>query len=455
MALFSEREQGAITADEVFRPINYLGAKSRSLATILSVIADRCPAEDSKAADLFAGTTVVSQGLARMGFNVVASDALNISSIFARALLGIAKPEPVPSAGELFEELAATDVPTLAAEAFETWREREEEAVAATDGEALIEILRKVPQVWRSQQASELQQRLFQRLRKQKGKNAFEVGGLTVSYYGGTYFGVDQALDIDRIRLKIARAKRSGQIGAWEEAVLLTALLSAASEVVYSPGKHFAQYHSVRSDKDLTFQRKRILQDRSLSLKGLFKDRTRSVLRYAAETDGRHRALHAPLEAFLEDPHPLDGCDLIYADPPYTAQQYSRFYHIPEQLGKYEVPELQIHRGSITKGLYPAEKHKSRFCSKRKAPAAFRDLVALADRVSADLAVSYAEVASGGSGNARMIDLKPLLKILATSRADASVEVFELNHNYRQFNRLDTAKPDRRDRELILYRSRS
>lgn len=452
MALFSDSVQSSVTTDDVFRPINYLGAKTRSLATLLSVIADRCP-QPGIAADLFAGTTVVSQGLARMGFSVIASDALGLSSVFARALLGIARPQNLPSAGELFEKLAAEDVQGLASKAFQDWRRKEQAALSASDGGALIALLRSVPQAWRPEGASESQQLLFERLRSRIGERPIEVGGLAVSYYGGTYFGIGQALDIDRIRLKIERARRNENIGVWEEAVLLTALLSAASEVVYSPGKHFAQYHSVRRDKDLSFQRRRILRDRSLNLEDIFKDRTRSVLRYAASIKGEHQALKVPFEAFLEDTQPLEDCNLIYADPPYTAQQYSRFYHVPEQLSRYEVPELQIHRGSITKGLYPAGKHKSRFCSKRKAPQAFRDLAGLADRVSADLAISYAEVASGGSGNARMIDLESLLDILEQPSSSGSVEVFELNHDYRQFNRLKSAKSGRNDRELILYRS--
>src|SRR5262249_32984254 len=156
------------------------------------------------------------------------------------------------------------------------------------------------------------------------------------AHYGGAYFGIGQAVEIDRIRIAIARDAFTD----WERDVLLTALLSVASECAFSPGKHFAQPHRIRDDKDLTFLRQRILKDRALDVRALFSERVARILDVAAPAREGHTAVRATLADLLENPAPAGGVRLIYADPPYTAQQYSRFYHVLETLVAYRVPRL-------------------------------------------------------------------------------------------------------------------
>ena len=72
---------------DVFRPIQYLGSKLRSLEFVVSEIGRIAPG--GRVADPFAGTTVVSQALAIAGHRVDASDAMSYAAAFARALLGV------------------------------------------------------------------------------------------------------------------------------------------------------------------------------------------------------------------------------------------------------------------------------------------------------------------------------------------------------------------------------
>src|SRR5207248_230942 len=129
-----------------------------------------------------------------------------------------------------------------------------------------------------------------------------ESDWLCASHYGGAYFGITQAAEIDRIRSAIAR----GPFNDWERDTLLTALLSAASECAFSPGKHFAQPHRIREDKDLTFLQKRVLKDRALDVRTLFAERLTRILDVAAPAREGHAAARATLAELLQKPASLD-----------------------------------------------------------------------------------------------------------------------------------------------------
>src|SRR5207248_996014 len=128
------------------------------------------------------------------------------------------------------------------------------------------------------------------------------------------------------------------------------------------------QPHLARQGKDLSFFKRRLMQDRSVDVWNVFRRSIETVYDVAARNTGGHSASQCSMEHLLRSSFRREQkIDLIYADPPYTAQQYSRFYHIPETLVSYEVPHLQIKAGRNTRGLYPIGRFKSRFCSKRQA----------------------------------------------------------------------------------------
>ena len=72
--------------------------------------------------------------------------------------------------------------------------------------------------------------------------------------------------------------------------------------------------------------------------------------------------------------------DLVYIDPPYNSRQYSRFYHVYENLVKWEKPKL------FGVACKPEPNNVSDYC-KVKAKDAFLDLVTNLD--TKYLAVSY------------------------------------------------------------------
>ena len=77
------------------------------------------------------------------------------------------------------------------------------------------------------------------------------------------------------------------------------------------------------------------------------------------------------INIFREDSNQLASkivADIAFIDPPYNSRQYSRFYHVLENVTKWEKPEL------FGVALKPKEENMSDYC-KNKAPEAFRDLI--------------------------------------------------------------------------------
>lgn len=81
--------------------------------------------------------------------------------------------------------------------------------------------------------------------------------------------------------------------------------------------------------------------------------------------------MHKNISIFRQDANELANniqADIVYIDPPYSSRQYSRFYHILENITKWEKPEL------FGSALKPAPENMSKYCSV-SAKKAFKDLI--------------------------------------------------------------------------------
>src|SRR5690606_8432952 len=80
----------------------------------------------------------------------------------------------------------------------------------------------------------------------------------------------------------------------------------------------------------------------------------------------------------------------IYADPPYTDMQYSRYFHLLNTLVDYQYPEMTIYRGSLSKGLYTENRYQSPLSQKSKAIHYHKQLFDLCKDKQIGLAFSFA-----------------------------------------------------------------
>ena len=79
----------------------------------------------------------------------------------------------------------------------------------------------------------------------------------------------------------------------------------------------------------------------------------------------------------------FNNVQLVYIDPPYTGEQYSRFYHILETVCKYDNPDLEF------KGLYRTDRFTSPFSLRKKAFQEFDKLFCLLSSKNKKIVLSY------------------------------------------------------------------
>jgi len=197
---------------------------------------------------------------------------------------------------------------------------------------------------------------------------------LASSYFASAYFGIEQAIEIDSIRYAIDQSPKKLR------SRYLCALIRAVSHCATAPG-HFAQYLIPR-DRSNTLYISRIRQrsvlTRFLAALASFPtieclDRKKNrVFRSDATTLLSKRRNEFPKRDFV-----------IYADPPYSKAQYSRYYHVLESLILYDYPDCD------SKGRYRDDRFQTDFSRIAGVVDAMTKFVRAAAELNAPLYVSY------------------------------------------------------------------
>ena len=141
------------------------------------------------------------------------------------------------------------------------------------------------------------------------------------------------------------------------------------------------------------------------------------------------------VEIHQEDANQLSrhiNVDLTYLDPPYNSRQYSRFYHVYENLVQWKKPQL------YGTALKPKEENMSDYC-RTAALKAFTDLVSYIN--SRYLVVSYNNTYhSKSTSSENKIKLEQLEEVLNKC---GKTQVF--NHEFKAFNSGKTEFDDHRE----------
>jgi adenine-specific DNA methylase len=418
------RQSSSTTA--IFRPIQYLGNKLRAINPILAASAKLAPT--GRVIDMFSGSSVVSQAYAAAGYSVTAVDTQKYAATIAATMLGVRRnsDECVP-----VSEVLARSVEIQGDRLFREWHpsfSAESLFLKGRDSIGLRRLYDQLPLDWDV---------------GQRHDNAFAGPPLVTSIYAGRYFGVGQALEIDAIRRAIEWCYETEVISSWQRDASMTSLFSAMSAAVHSAGKHFAQPLGAGGASS-KFLDGRLLVDRAVSISGAFGEAGRSI-DVGAAFDRNHTALCGAAETLDLG---LLRPQLIYLDPPYTAQQYSRFYHLLETVDNYTYPQLRT-GGTVTNGLYPAERYKSAFSS-RRAISALRTILSQSATEGIPALLSYSASSARSTGNSRMIALDELVEECVAAYGAAHVDLQALDHSYRQFNSAELSNSERDDTELLI-----
>lgn len=370
-----------------FRSIRYLGNKRRLLPFILDAVEGL--GVGGPVLDLFAGTNVVAGALARR-HRVATNDIQKFSWVLAKALLG--DPDLTRTRSESVQELGegyAGDWAKLC-----TWLnpalEDEQTFLEAhnpiRDWQRYASFCADYPHfplspdhVGNGFGRDFLKPfRVEQALRRRRHP-AMRPYLLFSTYYANAYFGVRQSLQIDCLRCAIDHS----HVEVGVRYLYLAALIYAASASVSAIG-HFAQFrrpHSRAACDDLLLERRK-------DIWVLFQDFVEEVFskpRSALESAGNYNTDYRNLLRRLAEGSPTRRPSVVYADPPYFRDQYSRYYHVLETLVRYDYPD------STGVGRYRGHRPSSGFSKKSTAGEEFNNLAVLSSRLGADLVVSYCD----------------------------------------------------------------
>lgn len=213
----------------------------------------------------------------------------------------------------------------------------------------------------------------FKNVNQKLSKSLFSLFTL---YYSNSYFGLKQSIEIDSLRYAIEFMDN--------KECYFTSLYFAMKEAVFSKDGHMAQPLNPFKHP------KRLLKSRSVSIleKFLLKlnqfDADDFVL---SEID--NEVFNLNFLDLMSSNEIISQVDVIYADPPYTDMQYSRYFHLLTTLTNYKYDEPTIRFGKYTSGLYLNNRYQSNL-SKRKF--AINEMIKLVDYSAKNrkvLAISY------------------------------------------------------------------
>ena len=229
-------------------------------------------------------------------------------------------------------------------------------------------------------------------------------------YFGGRYFSWEQAVDLDALLAQIHFVDRP-----YRDFYLAVALV-VASDAVNTVGKHFAQPIKLRDARGFPKRHlvKQTLRDRAVSVFDSYGACCESLARLR-RTRGRHRAVRSDYLDFLEsDSTPFAA---VYADPPYTRDHYSRYYHVLETMALRDEPEVATTKirsngvPRLSRGIYRLERHQSPFCIPTKAPGAFEHLFGAVAKRKIPLVLSYSPYEASARNRPRLLTIDQLLGI--------------------------------------------
>lgn len=424
-------KSGAVKADDsdadwfgdaassfVFRPIHYLGSKLRVLTAIEQAV-DQVDPSGGPVCDLFSGSATVSRYLSQHR-RVMAVDIQEYARVLAEAVLN---GDPDGSLTAVEKALCDDRRGTALRDAVDPLVKLENEAALGAihgDSQQLCELLELGNLASLNgddlSAGSPLGDAVCETKARIEALGLCGADTVCIRHFGGQYFSYAQAAELDSIS-NLARDNRSS--------VLLAATLSTASHLVNSIGKQFAQPIRPR-DKSGTPKRhivKKIIAERGLSARSVFLGYLRQYGGLAI-TRCDHVAVRADFREALA--RPALAPSVVYADPPYTRDHYSRFYHSLETIALGDDPKItksNLGGGDIqSRGGYRAGRHQSPFCIKSEAPAAFAALFAGVTALRVPLVLSYSGYDPSAEARPRVMTLDAVASLAKQHFNDVRVE---------------------------------
>lgn len=335
-----------VAIEKIPHLLKYMGSK-REILYLINETVEELHADSSCFCDLFSGTAVVSAAFLDQ-YDVISNDIQKYSSVFAKTY-----------ASNMAEELKPeflTDVKHKSQMLVDEWYDAFPDYTFGYENvnsfESLLEIEKQ-------------QQKLI-------NKN-FKLGfSLFAKNYSGTYWSYQQCVWIDSLRAVAEKYKDT--VGYY---AILSALIFAMSYASQSTG-HFAQYRDVTKSNVND-----ILLYRTKDLYSLFEKKLEELVHFNIPRN--NHSMKVKTLDYLDCLRIIPENTIVYADPPYSAVHYSRFYHVIETLVRYDHPHLEY------KGRYRDDRHQSPFDKRKEVAKAFKLLFDAVNEKKSHLILSYSD----------------------------------------------------------------
>lgn len=197
--------------------------------------------------------------------------------------------------------------------------------------------------------------------------------------YADSYIGLRQAVQIDSITAAIQKCEQIGALSGDQVRWMTIALGRSILKCATTTG-HFAQFLSYKevSHRRFVSQRRRNIWAEFLLSVDMLSSVNHDGWRSRNKVFNEDSLLLLPrLKKLQVRP------SVVYADPPYTDDQYSRFYHLLETLVLYDNPQV------TGKARYRTNRFQTSFSLKTSVLNAFHQLIKGVREIGADLVLSY------------------------------------------------------------------
>lgn len=364
------KDKNSIQSQISNRPLTmqYLGGKSRIVEEILCSIESEFP-HANKLVDIFSGSGVVAHQALDIGYDVVANDIQPYSFSFLSSLLSKDKRGLSQTISFLktvnTKELFKGDRKRYLKEQKDESRFFEQSDANDLSWEAYKDFTDKTNLIDGSEKSIA------------KLKNS-EDWTLFLAYYRNTYFGVRQCAEIDFLR------EYSESVESHIKKHILAATVSAMTHCVSST-THLAQFLKPNSEKST----RNLIKKRSISIINEMIKRLEQLKSHQIKRGAK--VLKEDFRTGLQKSK-LNSDTVVYADPPYFKEHYSRYYHVLDTFVLYDYPMLTFNPrlNKTTVGRYRDDRIISDFGKKAKAKSAFDDLIDICMSNNSKLAISYA-----------------------------------------------------------------
>lgn len=348
--------------------LSYMGTKHR-LAGLLASILDALP--EGPLLDLFSGMCAVGSALSDQR-PVWTNDRELFPVLVARTLFrATSSPPPSSDIQQALQGYVDRNTSALA-DRFNAWLDAEERCLSTQDLADLTQLNATLAYTATDRALDR------QRARLARSPSTFPYRLATITY-SGSYFGVRQCFEIDSIRYGIDAAHAAGAITREQRLWLIVALGRVLGRVNNSTG-HFAEYLKP-TEQNLA----RVLAKRRRSVWTEFLEALSSLHPVGtpswrlANRCFHSEALHLLSRLACGTQWPRT----IYADPPFSRAQYSRYYHVLNVIAAYNYPSVS------STGRYPSNRFQTPFAHAAGVKRALTALVEGSSRFGCALLLSY------------------------------------------------------------------